>query len=157
MSFKQMAVATDFSPGADVAFEKTLEMASSFQAKVLVAYVLPSATVFTPLLDDISVSEMTTNLRQRLRESAESRLTEHYLDRCAALGIEAEGVLLEGDPAKALVEMAQSRQIDLLVVGSTGLSGLAEAFFGSVAAKVVRRAECSVIVVRKPPDPLTMV
>ncbi|CAO0822971.1 hypothetical protein DFAR_330029 [Desulfarculales bacterium] len=36
--------------------------------------------------------------------------------------------------------LANQQEADLLVVSATGLSGLAEAFFGSMAAKVVRRA-----------------
>lgn len=152
MAFKLIAVATDFSPGAEVAFNKALELAESFQSKLLVAYVLPPAMTFTPLLDDISVSEMTTNLRERLRQSAGSQLQTRYLDRCEKMGIDAEKVILEGEPAKGLVDMAHARRVDVLIVGSTGLSGLAEAFFGSVASKVVRRADCSVMVVRQLPE-----
>jgi nucleotide-binding universal stress UspA family protein len=53
--------------------------------------------------------------------------------------------MLTGDPAGALVDFAKEEQIDLIVLGTHGRSGLSRLLMGSVAEAVVRRAECPVL------------
>ncbi len=148
MDYKLIAVATDFSPGALAAFDIALGLARQCGAKLLVAHVIPPLITPSPLLDDLTVNQMTIQLRQDLSDSAQREMNSAYLGK--AQGVPAEAVVLEGDPSRELLNLVGQRGVDLLVVGATGLSGLAEVFFGSVAAKVVRRATCSVMVVRPP-------
>jgi len=56
--------------------------------------------------------------------------------------------LLSGYAATEILRMVKERGIDLVVMGSHGLTGLAHVLFGSTADRVVRRAECSVLTVR---------
>jgi hypothetical protein len=63
-------------------------------------------------------------------------------------GIEIEIVLVEGKPADRIVEAARSRGADLLVMGSSGRTGLDRLFLGSVATEVLRRLPCSMITVK---------
>lgn len=58
--------------------------------------------------------------------------------------LEIAEVLAEGDPAEVLCE--QSRELDLLVVGSRGYGPLRRVFLGGVASKVIRHASCPVLV-----------
>jgi nucleotide-binding universal stress UspA family protein len=65
------------------------------------------------------------------------------------LGVAAEiKVTTEGDPAAAIVRMADNLPAELLVLASRGHSGLARLALGSVAEQAVRYAHCSVLVVR---------
>jgi len=65
----------------------------------------------------------------------------------AARGVSAEVQLGIGDPAEAIVELAEQRDADLIVVG-TREPGLLERLFGhSVSASVQRRAHCDVLIV----------
>ncbi|MBF0497256.1 MAG: universal stress protein, partial [Deltaproteobacteria bacterium] len=57
--------------------------------------------------------------------------------------------ILSGHPATEIINFVKEKDIDVLVMGAHGLTGLAYVFFGSTAEKVVRRAPCSVLVVRK--------
>lgn len=148
MDVKLIDVATDFSAGAKAAFDTALGLARQHGAKLLVVHVIPPLITPNPLLDDMAVSQMTIQLRQALADSAQRELQNAYLAQCQ--GLPAEAVVLEGDPSREILGLVCQRGVDLLVVGATGLSGLAKAFFGSVAAKVVRRAPCSIMVVRSP-------
>jgi nucleotide-binding universal stress UspA family protein len=56
--------------------------------------------------------------------------------------------LLSGYASTEILRLARERQIDLIVMGSHGLTGLAHVLFGSTADRVVRRAPCSVLTVR---------
>jgi nucleotide-binding universal stress UspA family protein len=63
-------------------------------------------------------------------------------------GLKVESRLLQGDPGERIVEEAKKREIDLIVVGSHGRTGLGKLVMGSVASHVVTHAPCSVLVVR---------
>jgi nucleotide-binding universal stress UspA family protein len=66
----------------------------------------------------------------------------------AAPGIEVETHVRVGDAAHALIEVAEARRADLIVVGNKGLSSPARFLLGSVPSKVVHHAPCHVLVVR---------
>jgi len=56
--------------------------------------------------------------------------------------------VLYGYPAEQILHYARQKQVDLIVMGSLGISGIKEFFLGSVASRVVANAPCSVWVVR---------
>jgi len=56
--------------------------------------------------------------------------------------------ILEGPPAEALLDVANTRKNDLIVMGSRGLGRLAGALLGSQSQKVMRHAACPVLIVR---------
>jgi nucleotide-binding universal stress UspA family protein len=71
-------------------------------------------------------------------------------------------LLVEGEPAAALLGQVQERAADLLVVGALRDTSIVDRLLGTVATEVVRRAECEVLVVRprhqsaeSPPAPVT--
>ncbi|MDQ7787239.1 MAG: universal stress protein [Thermodesulfovibrionales bacterium] len=83
------------------------------------------------------------------------RRGEEVLEKAAAM-FQAEGVSVKtilmssGSPANEILEVAEKKKMDLIVIGSKGLGGKATRFFmGSVASKVVGHALCSVLVVKK--------
>ena len=55
---------------------------------------------------------------------------------------------LEGTPAEAILDVARTRNVDLIVMGSRGLGRLAGALLGSQSQKVVQHATCPVLIVR---------
>ncbi len=66
-----------------------------------------------------------------------------------ALGIEPRREMAMGRAEEALVTIAKRDEVDLVVVGSRGLSGLSRVLLGSVSEYVARRAHCSVLVARR--------
>ena len=60
----------------------------------------------------------------------------------------AAALLLEGEPAAALVKTARDRKAELLVVGARHDRSLAERLLGTVATEVTKRAKCDVLIVR---------
>jgi nucleotide-binding universal stress UspA family protein len=59
-------------------------------------------------------------------------------------------VVREGNAEEAILEVAQHRNVDLVVMGTHGRTGLKHLFVGSVAEKVVRKASCPVLTVKLP-------
>jgi nucleotide-binding universal stress UspA family protein len=67
-----------------------------------------------------------------------------------AAGLEAESIVLKGDPAQRIVNFAEEQSVDMIVVGSHGIGGFERLVIGSVSEKVVRHAKVPVLVFREP-------
>lgn len=64
--------------------------------------------------------------------------------------IEYEHRLITGDPAAAVVKLAETEHADMIVLGTHGRTGLTRLLMGSVAEAIVRRAKCPVLTYKKP-------
>lgn len=146
MRFKSIIAATDFSPGAEEGLSQALSLARQHGARLILVHVLPPLVTPNPLLDEFVVNQTTLALRQGLKESCEAALKKRRQEAGPEVNLEIR--MLDGDPARELTRLAKEEEADLLVMGSTGVSGLAETVFGSTAQKMVRKAPCSVLVAR---------
>jgi nucleotide-binding universal stress UspA family protein len=63
-------------------------------------------------------------------------------------GLEVETFAREGDPADAILDVAEERGADLIVVGNKGMTGAKRFLLGSVPNKVSHHAPCSVLIIR---------
>jgi nucleotide-binding universal stress UspA family protein len=66
----------------------------------------------------------------------------------AEAGVEAHAVIVEGPPARTIIDYAREHACDLIVMGTHGRTGLDRVLSGSVAEQVVRGAPCPVLTVR---------
>ncbi|KMY67002.1 hypothetical protein AAU61_13700 [Desulfocarbo indianensis] len=151
MQVKLVVVATDFSPSADRAVERAVELAKRRRAGLLVVHVIPPVLNASPLLGKASAGafeEASNGVAARLRQISQEELQARYLAGTGLDQVQAEGLCLEGKVAPQILELIADRGADLLVMGATGASGLGESLFGSVALKLLRKAPCSVLVVR---------
>ena len=64
------------------------------------------------------------------------------------LPCESELEIVSGDPAEEIVRLANIHNVDLIVIGSRGLTGMKRIVLGSVSSQVVADAQCSVLVVK---------
>jgi len=64
--------------------------------------------------------------------------------------IPCEHHLITGDPAAALVQFAEEQNVDVIVMGTHGRTGLSRLLMGSVAESIVGRAKCPVLTLRQP-------
>ena len=63
-------------------------------------------------------------------------------------GVEVETHAREGDPADAILDVAEEKDADLIVVGNKGMTGAKRFLLGSVPNKVSHHAPCSVMIIR---------
>lgn len=63
-------------------------------------------------------------------------------------GVEASVYPRQGDPADAILDVAEEREADLIVVGNKGMTGAKRFLLGSVPNKVSHHAPCSVLIIR---------
>jgi len=81
------------------------------------------------------------------REDVEAAL-EDAAAAIRAAGVEVEIFARQGDPADAILDVAEERGSDLIVVGNKGMTGAKRFLLGSVPNKVSHHAPCSVLIIR---------
>ena len=69
-------------------------------------------------------------------------------DAAVAAGVEARTHARQGDPADAIIEVAEQQGADLIIVGNKGMTGTKRFLLGSVPNKVSHHAPCSVLIIR---------
>ncbi len=82
---------------------------------------------------------------RRLKEAEE--VVQRAQEIVVSAGLRARTKVLEGEPAKTIVEEAKDGY-ELVVIATWGLKGIRRHLLGSIAAKVVQESPCSVLVVR---------
>ncbi|HSS74331.1 MAG TPA: universal stress protein [Gaiellaceae bacterium] len=135
---KQILVATDGSENGRYALEGAVELAAAAGAKLTVVYVRNAPL---PVLGEPVYQR---SLSVELRHANEVMAIATGLAHTA--GVEAETEVLEGDPAKRIVELARVRDVDLIVVGSRGLGTITGTLLGSVSRDVLHHADRPVLV-----------
>jgi nucleotide-binding universal stress UspA family protein len=81
------------------------------------------------------------------REDVDATLRE-AAELAQEAGVESETYARQGDPADAILDVAEERGADLIVVGNKGMTGAKRFLLGSVPNKVSHHAPCSVLIIR---------
>lgn len=140
---KTLLVATDFSPCARHAVEDAIKLAKKYEATVHVAHALDSPIpIFTPY--DVAIP---ANVIEQARASARESLEKARV-KVASAGLTAEAHLTEGPAAIGITELAKTLDVDLIVIGTHGHTGIKHMVLGSVAERTIRLAPCAVLVVK---------
>jgi nucleotide-binding universal stress UspA family protein len=82
------------------------------------------------------------------RKKAGQAILDEARERLGDASLEVHEELLEGPPAEAIMKVAQTRQADMIVMGTRGLGSLRGLLLGSVSSKVVQHASCAVMLAR---------
>jgi nucleotide-binding universal stress UspA family protein len=150
MNIQRILCPIDFSGFNDVANEFASMLAESNRA--VIVYLHVSRPVVTGE-DRESEGDGESNDGE---SAPVDRLRELRAIKPARAAIEACYVTKQGDPAGEIIRFANSGDIDLIVMGTHGRSGLPRILLGSVAEAVIRDAECPVLAI-KPGTPLPVV
>jgi nucleotide-binding universal stress UspA family protein len=143
----RILVPTDFSKYSHHALTYAAAFAEKFGAELYLLHVVQDLAVFIP--DMITVAPPVLPTVKQLTEAvyaAFDRLIEEQ--QLQQLDIHRE--VREGSPFYEIVRFASEENIDLIVLGTHGHTGLAHVLLGSVTEKVVRKSPCPVLTVRDP-------
>lgn len=143
MPTQHFLVPIDFSASAEQALDYAIGLARTLSARLTLLHVIQPVLMAGA---DMGVALSETSLRELEAEVQHSMAA--ALARVTAAGLTGERVVLYGVPFQEIVETANARQVDLIVMGTHGRTGLMYVLLGSVAERVVRLAPCAVLVVR---------
>lgn len=142
--FKRIMVATDGSESAKKAVDTAVEIARECEKKLYAVHVISLGFLYESLPTD---EELEAAFQEKLM--TEGKQATAYVENAGrAANVEIESVILRGIPAEEIIGFAEKNDIDLIVMGTHGLTGIKRFLLGSVAEKVVRHATKSVLVVR---------
>jgi len=143
---KNIAFCTDFSSNADEAFNLAKDLAWRYGATLHIVHVMVTFS-FSPIGEVHVPIEYDAKFVERATDAANEVIETRYINQLKQKQ-PYEVHIFSGYPATEVLHFAKDQRIDMIVMGSHGLTGIAHVLFGSTADRVVRRAPCSVLTVR---------
>lgn len=147
--FTNILVPTDFSDHATIALRLAIKLARESKGRITLLHVGLAPGVGIYDLGVYSVPMSDTLIAMHEQAAKEQK---HLLDRIAREEIPDDvpwqAIAVEGFPPEEIVAQAERGKHDVIVMASHGRTGLARAFLGSVAERVLRHATIPVLVTR---------
>jgi nucleotide-binding universal stress UspA family protein len=142
---RKMLYPTDFSDASFVALKHAIGLAKAMQAKLIVMHVV-NQKMYS---EGLSLARMSApeSLGKELADEARRKL-KMIIPAEERPGLEWETMIRAGNPAQEIIGYAKDNDIDMIVIGTAGRSGMEHFMFGSTAEKVVRGAHCPVLSVK---------
>jgi nucleotide-binding universal stress UspA family protein len=146
LMFGSIVVGTDGSDTAGKAVERAIELARAVGGSIELV------SAFEPVPAG-RLREEAREVPRDLQWMVNPRADVEATLREAAAAVEAAGVPVrtyarEGDPADAILDVAEERGAELIVVGNKGMTGAKRFLLGSVPNKISHHAPCSVLIIR---------
>ena len=144
--FGSIVVGTDGSETATEAVRNAVDLAKSVGAKVQLV------SAYEPVSNQ-RLREETNQVPEDMqwmvnpREDVDATLSA-AAELAEEAGVQAEKFARQGDPADAILDVAEETKADLIIVGNKGMTGARRFLLGSVPNKVSHHAPCSVLIIR---------
>jgi len=148
---KKILVPTDFSKSAENALRYAVLLADQWDAEIqLVHVVYPVAYADAPVAIDIIVDEQINTAKPKMKTMAEKILGQvlQQLDNYPIINSDVE----IGSAENRIAQLAEEGEYDLILMGTGTKENRFDRFLGSVAADVVKRAHCPVMVIPEEAD-----
>ncbi len=145
INLNRILLPTDFSDYAKTASNYAYALTEQFGSELHLLHVVQDLVAMVP--EPGLAFPPPGDYMVELQESAE-RALDQLLERDWTQGKSIVKSTRQGPPFLEIIRYAKENEIDLIVLGTHGRSGLAHALLGSVAEKVVRKAPCPVLTVR---------
>lgn len=142
--YKHIQVAVDGSKEAKIAFAKAVEVAKRNKAELEIVHVIDTrAFQDISSFDSEMVEQVTKDVKERIKG---------YYQEAKDAGIENVNYNIEyGSPKNILAhKFPEEHNIDLIIIGATGLNAVERILIGSITEYVTRTADCDVLVIREP-------
>ena len=152
VGIKRILHATDFSDSSAYALGYAVAFAREFGARLHLLHVIEDVPL--ALYFDTLQTPPAGDVLGELKRQAEKELDRILRESCA--GLDVERLICKGVPFREIVRTARELEVDVIVLGTHGRTGINHMLFGSVAERVVRMAPCPVLSVRHPKQDFEM-
>ena len=138
IGWKNIVFATDGSKYSEAATNKVIDFAKSYGSEIKA----------------VSVVDVTEEFMARAPGAVEDlvkkakEIVEDVRKKASSEGINAEGIVREGDAYKVIVNIAKKQEANAIMMGSHGRTGLRRLLMGSVTERVIGNAPCPVLIVK---------
>lgn len=140
--YKKIMVAVDGSDEAELAFKKAVNVAERNQGELILAHVIDTRAFQTVSSFDGMLAEQATEMAKQTLKDYQDEAEKHGLSKVST-------VIEYGSPKPIIAkQLPEENDVDLIMLGATGLNAVERLFIGSVSEYVIRNAACDVLVVR---------
>jgi nucleotide-binding universal stress UspA family protein len=144
IDIRRILVPIDFSEHAEHVIEWARHLAAEHASHLILLHVYHLPVEFQQLEGAYLPPDFWANVKTEAEQTLE-----RYVRELRERSLDVEAVVREGYPATVIVDEAEAQHADLIVIGTHGLSGLKHLLLGSIAERVVQKAPCPVLAVKK--------
>ncbi|MEM7557041.1 MAG: universal stress protein [Cyanobacteria bacterium P01_A01_bin.84] len=137
---KKVLVALDESDITERVIQALHNLKFSSDSKVIFCHVFPPPESEMQLAADLPNSDSSAGSYLEVEKELQSYQAE--------LTVDSELELVNGDPAEEIIRLANIYKVDLIIIGTRGLTGMKRIVQGSVSSQVMEDAHCSVLIVK---------
>lgn len=143
IKMKTILCPIDYSKGSLTALDYAMHIALRETAKLYLIHVIDIRYLegYAPLEVADPDSETINRVKKELNE---------HVPEDVRKKIDVESIVTVGIPVLEIINTTKEKEVDVIVMGTHGRTGIAHVIMGSVAENVVRRAPCAVLTVRRP-------
>jgi len=136
---------TDFSTPSENAMRYAVSFAEEYDAELIVLHVISKSLYLRRAKSELSEEEI-ENIYVEMCEAVQKALVQ-FIDKFRD-GAKVRTLIKRGIPTVEIVDAAKTEDVDLIVMGTHGQTGIRHSLIGSVAERVVRNAHCPVFTVK---------
>ncbi|MEC5394006.1 universal stress protein [Bergeyella sp. RCAD1439] len=133
----------DFSDTTEVLLNGAVKFAKEAGAKIILMHVTPADIGFA--IGDMGFQYFPEIEQDEIKE--ELRQLKALQDQVAAQGVECEHILKQGDAKTIILDYAEEKKADYIVMGSHGRSGIYDVFVGSLTKELTKNSPIPVLVI----------
>jgi nucleotide-binding universal stress UspA family protein len=147
IELRRILIPTDFSKYSQAALTYAAAFAERFDAELCLLHVVQNLALVIPDVVTMEPSALPSpeQFTPAIQSGFDRLIQDNQLSK-----LKTRREIREGTPFYEIIQFARENDMDLIVMGTHGHSGLAHVLLGSVTEKVVRKAPCPVLTVRHP-------
>jgi nucleotide-binding universal stress UspA family protein len=155
MKLTRILAPTDFSKFSGFALEWAAYLAQCMKADLVLLHVIleEEGKIVEEIVGEGAVVHIPKGIREDVVKDRQKKLKEQYnmvVSGEIKSSIRVEEITRIGVPFLEIIKVSKEKEVDLIVMGTHGRTGLAHVLIGSVAEKVVHHAHCPVLTVKHP-------
>ena len=143
--YKKVLFCTDFSENADYAFDFAYGIAKRDEGLLYILHVIPGNPQ-EAFVERLIPRDIVENIHKVIEEDTDKKYKEHYVKKIDD-SVKFEIVTKSGREDEEILTFATQENVDIIVMGTHGRTGIENVFFGSVAEKVLRHSPFPVLTI----------
>ncbi|OPX99196.1 MAG: hypothetical protein A4E62_02331 [Syntrophorhabdus sp. PtaU1.Bin002] len=141
--FKKVLCAVDFSEFTNQIVAYASEVAKRFDSELHLIHIIPNLNYFTPYESFLTPENLVA-----IERNIEGEVEKDFDKIIKKLDMPVKKAIKTGVTFVEIIDYIKTEDIDLVVIGTHGRSGIEHILIGSVAEKVVRKSPCPVLTIR---------